>query len=64
MLGCAGVMGAATPMVDDHAQTAQQNVSMSKGLSWAEQVDSEELIEGFSTRVQRVGGAEVSEQAN
>ena len=49
----ASIIGAATPIVDVQAQIAQQNVSTSKGPSWAEQVDSEELLEGFYQRVHR-----------
>ena len=59
----ASVVGAETPAVDVQAQIAQQNVSMRKDPTWAEQMDSADLLEGFLQRVQRVGGADVSGQA-
>ena len=50
-------------MADVHSQIAQQNMDTGRSPSWAEQVDSEELLEGFMERVNRVSGADVSGQA-
>ena len=51
-------MGATTPIADVQSQIAQQSMDNGENPSWAEQVESEELFEGFMDRVNQVSGAD------